>query len=129
MEHRRRGVQFRRGEDGEHTLSVNVRTINAVLAFVLQLATLVGLLWGIAEWRIAPMIDERIEAQLDPYTKQIRANTDWITAHRAELIVGLGQMEQFRKETEKDRDDLLVEIRYIRARVDELYARQMRAGR
>lgn len=124
MDQRKTGFNFTKdGDSGEHRLSVNVKTINAAYAFFIQLVALLGLLWTIFTWRVVPLIDGRIEAKTHLLSARTEANAEWIIAHKAEVASGLKQMETFRIETEKDRDELLVELRYIRERLDYLYER------
>ena len=119
MEHRKRGVQFIRDGDGDHTVSINVRTVNAVFAFLVQLGALVGLLWGV----MTPYIDRRIDGRMAGHATQIRTNTDWIIEHKAVFTVGRQQMEQFRISSEAQRQEILVELRRINERLDKLYER------
>jgi hypothetical protein len=69
------------------------------------------------------LIDQRIDARTATVLGQTRANSDWIIAHTAEVKTGIARMNEYSEQRDREKREVLDELRYIRGRVDELYAK------
>lgn len=107
-------------ETGVPVHSLNFTTLQVAIGFLIQFVTLCtmvfGVLWVFAEPRVELVIKRHNGERIEPRIVALeKASHDYLTR---------GEAAELTKRRDLERQEILVELRYIRGRLDDLYGQR-----